>query len=143
MPFHPGYQEFVLHVKRCHNTVADALANRCLDEGVGSLLWLVDGLQEVFQRLALGQRLHLVGRFDGALRSGHEGAAGLHFQVCIYDTSGATTRFKLLAESCLIDVDSAYAAELAAAGRLIKRIGDFMSSLFTGRGEPLELGIES
>lgn len=97
--FHHGHHSFIIH-RKCHfNTVADALANRCLDRGCDHLCWLADGLREVLQRIVHGQRVQLVGWLDGALRLGSNGAGGLHFQAVLQDQDGSTVHIRLLSES--------------------------------------------
>ncbi len=98
-------------------------------------------MQEVLQRLAHFYQLHLLGWFDGALRSGQNGSVGLHFQAVLGETSGCRVRFKLLSASFLLHVESAYLAEFYAAGRLINRRNEFISALVAGRGDLLRLAI--
>ena len=134
----PGFSAYCFHRKREHNRTADALANRCLDTGYGHITWLYDGIHEVIQRLASGQQLDILGWFDGALRAGTHGAAGLHVEARIRGASDSTESFKILSEAFLFRVDSAYSAEFNAARQLVQRVSELIVPLTGGHGRLLD-----
>lgn len=122
--FHEGLHEFVMHQKREHNKIADAIANRCLDRERGHRIWLFDGIWALQKRVRMGLETHILGWFEGALRGGYRGAVGLHIQA----THGLTT-IKLYSESALFEAGAAYETELEAARRLIEALHTLSNKL--------------